>query len=295
MELCSEKEPFSAQLETVLPGLQSWQAATQQAVSAVNQKLDTALQSLSTIQESIHTGNRNHKIFIEESNGHLRREMASTLAQSLVTVAREIVQAAGLVVGGVGGETDKRMTPTPKMCEGLPIRALFPSEEAPIPPPVPVPAVDSVARTSPTAVRCHAQNTVDQVLNLADAVDHRQFRMAPRHEKLTDLYNECCGLDRFHDPHGGMCGRDKSFGSKWRRHMSGREKAHYSRTRRTLAAVESFAAQHKIEPLEACVALQVACESSRCSVANFVKYCQGEGLLTKKMARGKKNSTSNTN
>ena len=118
----------------------------------------------------------------------------------------------------------------------------------------------------------------------AGTVDFSAFRLALKQEQLVDLFNEWYGKDRYEDEHGGISGRDKKFGSAWRKHLSAQ---HHSRTRRTVEAVEAFAKEKQILPMEACIALQPAYEAVKCSVGNFVKNCQENGLLKKKGQRGK--------
>ena len=112
---------------------------------------------------------------------------------------------------------------------------------------------------------------------------HRSFRMVPKHNRLTDLYSEWCGLGRYKDDYGGIAGRDKLYKGRWRKHLHA---MHYSRAKRTVAAIEEFAKQHELQPLEACSSLEPAFEASKFSTGNFVQHCQAEGLLKRRKARG---------
>ena len=83
---------------------------------------------------------------------------------------------------------------------------------------------------------------------------------------------------------GGIRGRNKEFGTKWRKHL---DPQHYSCTARVVAAIEKYAADkdvpwgNAIEDLE-----KVYVDCKKC-VANMVFACQDMGLLNKKASRGK--------
>jgi hypothetical protein len=50
--------------------------------------------------------------------------------------------------------------------------------------------------------------------------DHHQFAMKVKYNNLSSLYQEWYGLGEYQDPHGGVAGRNKTYGSKWRQHIS---------------------------------------------------------------------------
>jgi len=114
--------------------------------------------------------------------------------------------------------------------------------------------------------------------------DHTVYSMEPRHKQLTDLWNEWHGLDRFCDGYGGIKGRDKKYKAKWRKHL---DNQHYSRTKRCVLGIETYAAQHKIKEEEALVVLQDVCVEEKFSVANLVRRFQQDGYLSKQSSRGK--------
>jgi hypothetical protein len=60
--------------------------------------------------------------------------------------------------------------------------------------------------------------------------------MIPKHQSLVRLWNEWNRLDEFEDEYGGICGREKQFGSKWRN--CGKVYCqHFSRTKRVIKAI----------------------------------------------------------
>jgi Transcriptional activator of glycolytic enzymes len=51
------------------------------------------------------------------------------------------------------------------------------------------------------------------------------YRMSKKHKTLEDMWDEWNGTGRFEDNFGGIKGRNKKCGSKWRKHL---EVQHYS-------------------------------------------------------------------
>ena len=56
--------------------------------------------------------------------------------------------------------------------------------------------------------------------NDPDDLEHRNYRLVPRHQTLTDMWNEWHGEEQYADSFGGIAGRDKLFGAKWRKHLN---------------------------------------------------------------------------
>ena len=108
--------------------------------------------------------------------------------------------------------------------------------------------------------------------------------MIPRHQTLEDMWNEWHGLSDFHDPLGGINGRNKEFGTKWRKHL---QPLQYSRTARVIDAIVKYATDNEVPWGNAIEALEPTFQECKGSVANMVLACQAKGLLSKKAPRGK--------
>jgi Transcriptional activator of glycolytic enzymes len=121
-----------------------------------------------------------------------------------------------------------------------------------------------------------------------DLARHATYRMKPKHRSLTDLYAEWVGDGEFADGYGGISGRNKRFGARWRKHLVSYI---YSRTERTVKGIMAFAEQEDITVYDACERLQESFVKCKYSVANFVVYLTSVGLLTKKKPRGKRNNS----
>jgi len=86
------------------------------------------------------------------------------------------------------------------------------------------------------------------------AEGQRGYEMHPR-KSLHEVYEEWHGLGDFDDGMGGVAGRDKKFGTKWRKHV---ESNHYSRSKGVVAAIEEYSKQKRILPAGACSELQMS-------------------------------------
>ena len=118
------------------------------------------------------------------------------------------------------------------------------------------------------------------------------FRMIVKHGSLSDLWNEWYGLENFDDGEGGIAGRNKKHGRKWRKHLSAQQ---YSRTQRVVQAINKYSEVHNVPTEEAVYDLEEAFANVGFSVAKMVDYCKAKGLLTAKLPRGKKKTREDDN
>jgi hypothetical protein len=103
--------------------------------------------------------------------------------------------------------------------------------------------------------------------------------MKPKHSNLKSLYKEWYGLGEFDDSFGGVDGRNKMCGSKWRSHI---DCQHYSRPMRVVQAIDGFSWREAVNELE-----PVFQEANK-SLANMVKKLQEKGIISKGKTRGVK-------
>jgi hypothetical protein len=99
------------------------------------------------------------------------------------------------------------------------------------------------------------------------------FRMKAKHSSLTGLMKEWFGLVEYADPLGGIqCRIDKCKSTtKWRKQCMIHPQ-HFSRTRRSVKAVEEFARQHGIDKMSAALKLEGAFSTCDKSVDGFVLW-----------------------
>jgi hypothetical protein len=113
------------------------------------------------------------------------------------------------------------------------------------------------------------------------------FRMKPKHLILLELVHEWYGTGDWYDGYGGIQGRNSRKDLKGWRAQCCINQMHYSRTERTVKAINEYATQNGIDKYQAALALQEIYQECKCSVSNFVTWAQSENLLAKKKARGR--------
>jgi hypothetical protein len=113
---------------------------------------------------------------------------------------------------------------------------------------------------------------------------HRTYTMRTKHKQLTELLSEWIGCGDFQDGFGGIEGRNKKFGAKWRKHLP---KYLYSRSERTIKGIRAYAQQGQISDMDACRELQHVYEQQKHNVKNMVDYFTRTNLIHKRKARGK--------
>ena len=102
--------------------------------------------------------------------------------------------------------------------------------------------------------------------------------MKYKHLTLSSLYDEWFGGGEFAtDHHGGIEGRNKEFGTKWRKHLN---QMQYSRAMRCVKAIQKYAEEQHMDDFDACVTLQTKYEACKCSPAKVVDLCKSEALCT---------------
>jgi Transcriptional activator of glycolytic enzymes len=245
--LQDEKSPLDANLESVLPGVHQWQQANFQAVNRLNDRVDAFAEVVATGINTLIT-----KLDLTEQQ---RAEQHNRLAQ-LLEFGSHVLRngpSAGCARTSVNTLTNGERSPV--------------SAESP---------AGETNDTAGTALIVSEDEDVDR---------HKTYRMRPRHQRLIELYQEWIGAGDFQDDHGGIEGRNKKFGAKWRQHLTTYV---YSRTERTIKGIRAYADRKGISAYDACEQLQEQYEKHcKCSVANMVTYFTSKDLLTKRKPRGK--------
>jgi len=144
------------------------------------------------------------------------------------------------------------------------------------------------------------QETMPQLLpviarevSMEASVTH--FRMASKHNNLSEMWDEWHGCGKWsEDIHGGIKGRNKKYGPKWRR-MSSITNQHHSRTKRIIDAIALNACRNKVPVSEVINGYEDAFAQCNRSVAAFVKFLQDTGSIPRQKSRGKTASPTGVN
>jgi len=109
--------------------------------------------------------------------------------------------------------------------------------------------------------------------------------MVHKHKSLVSMWNEWHGLQDFEDKFGGIIGRNKLCGKKWRGHLNCQQ---HSRTSRIIEAIEKHS-----EEGGNLADVDEWHGNANCSLFNCVEVLWTKGLIPKKAARGKVRTSSN--
>lgn len=255
LELSSQNDPLDANLEKVLPSLHEWHRINRDEMSNLKQ----AVATIDVKMSDVHTK-------IDDSFTEMKGVLISNRQQTKKELAGTFLEVAKYLVKDVGGELSDSTT----VADILGPSRMTPED--------PVDDTDPVQDTEPSSI---------------SETNNSLFRMKPKHLYLLELVHEWYGTGDWYDGYGGIQGRNGNKNLKGWRTQCCINQMHYSRTERTVKAVNEYANRNSIDKYQAAVALQESYERCKCSVANFVTWAQSEQLLEKKRARGKSTRTAN--
>jgi Transcriptional activator of glycolytic enzymes len=248
--LQEEKCPLDACLESVLPGVHQWHQANNQAVVRLVDRLDVFGEAVAGGINTLIT-----KIDrLEQQRIQNDRRLANMLEMGAHAFRND------------QQEPSQRSTTTANSFE-FEHGQKEPADSSPTCSPMQQGAVAAVLSECEDELKLHAS-----------------YRMRPKHRYLTSLYDEWMGFGEFSDEYGGIEGRNKKHGARWRKHLTPHI---YSRTARTVDGIRAYAAEQGMDIHDACATLQTHYEARKCSVANMVNYFMEINILDKKMRRGK--------
>jgi hypothetical protein len=249
-EIEDEKNPLDAQLEHVLPGIFAWHSAQ-------------------------HAATQRNALEI----GELRRSMENAFAQLQaaigspgpnVNVAQLLRSIADVMQNtGRGGDSS--------VCTDFVVN---PNKVA-----IYNTATGSITRVNlddNLDVRMDGDQDSNQDEQAEDVnheltLENSTFQMRLKHTSLVDMWDE------WNSP-GGVADHDKKFKAKWRKSISN---DHYSRTKRTIEGIKTYADQRKIHAQDAAREMDPWFQECKCSVSAMVRLLQEKELVAKKQARGR--------
>ena len=264
--VANEDNPLDANLEKVLPSLQHWHSANNQAVSNLAQEFEA---------------------FREECREHLRQSAGQSdeqRKQSDRRLAQSFIQIAQALMAGSNNQSG-RATSEDRLQAAMAMQEMGTLED--------VEFMDTDNSSVLGVLNMHSVGDIEnqEAREMEEAIDnvpcdhkdHRGFRMEARHKCLTDLWDEWHGLNNCSDKHGGIHGHDIKCDKKWRKHLSAHQ---HSQTKRIVYGVKAVADVHKITADESMERLAPHWDKCNHSVSNFIRHLQAINAVEKKKMRG---------
>jgi hypothetical protein len=140
-------------------------------------------------------------------------------------------------------------------------------------------ATENDTGTSEEAVSPRALSPPD------DTDSSRSYRMPKNFKSIDDIWDWWHGIEMFQDELGGVKGRNKQFGAKWRNHMEGQC---YSRTKCIVDAISAYAERNQLRIREATALINdwFVDPTVRQSLTKMKQLCIKKEILKKGKARG---------
>lgn len=265
--LQSSSDPIDASLETVLPGVHQRMQATQDALMANTAAVHAIDDRIDTLCDRIDLGLTNVVQHLDNERARSDRKIASAFLQVTTELLRD---TSGR--GHLGKETPAPSTPTNDTGTSTGTGTTVTDGTSP--------DVDMLLNTNspPSGNR--------SLFSSPGEPKYSNYRMAKKHKTLEDMWDEWNGTGRFADDDGGIKGRNKKYGAKWRKHL---EVQQYSRTKCIIQAVLNYADNHRVEVGEALSVMNkwyVEAPVSA-SLTKMKQLCVDKELLKKGKVRGK--------
>jgi len=274
--LANESSPLDANLEAVLPGIDQWHRANNAEIAKINANL-TGLNE--TIKAHLDNFSDNLEVQQEESD---RRMAHGLLDAARLLMARADAKATARKRSRDNEDDNENDegADNNNQCE--------------------MDNNDEEQQPDIFTEMMEEQETMPQLLpviarevSMEASVTH--FRMASKHNNLSEMWDEWHGCGKWsEDIHGGIKGRNKKYGPKWRR-MSSITNQHHSRTKRIIDAIALNACRNKVPVSEVINGYEDAFAQCNRSVAAFVKFLQDTGSIPRQKSRGKTASPTGVN
>ena len=250
--LANDECPLDARLEHVIPGLNQWHRANNQALGSLKDTLNDHMHGLTARLDRLQGG--------QVSIDHIRSEIARGLAQAAVVISPE------------------RRRPAPPNSTGrTPTNGLDELSEL-FGPPDPS---DAVGENAPVGPQDAVAQRTSEVAGSAGSGS--PYLMTPKHLTLRSLYEEWYGYGPYDDGNGGVHGRERRHGSKWRSHIN---KQFFSRTKRIVSAIDKYIETRNLSWEDAVADLEGEWTAANRSAYNMVQYFQEQGLILVARPRG---------
>ncbi|CAB9527252.1 hypothetical protein SEMRO_1965_G308250.1 [Seminavis robusta] len=267
--LATSSSPLDASLEKVLPGVHSRLVASHNATMLLGQTLGAKVDQLSQI--------------VVDGLAHLQHTTQATREETEKAVGFALVQTGRQLLGEeetAGGQFEET-SPTAASVDDTDLDLEDVIEE------VLATGQGNVAvEATPPRPPMPFGGTVPRVVGTHNSTpeDHRDYALTLKHSCLQDVHDEWFGSGKFaDDAFGGIDGRNRLHGAKWRKHL---DNGLFSYNKRLVEGVMYQSKLRKCQPDEVIREWEVLFEKQSFSVGNMVKYLQSQSLLKVGKPRG---------
>ena len=259
LALDSAQDPVDSRIDAVVPGLMKWHKNHQENFTKVLVELDSFKTQVNSKMDSISYDAKLDRLKQAHRISQTLERLSSSFTDSFESELREFEASA----------TSKRSATSTSTTDETP----------------------AVQAGDGDTLEYHQQFKKRNVSGEKELLFAAEMSMVTKHATLKDLWDEWFGLDAYHDGFGGVIGRENRFGSEWRKKMV--HSQHFSRTKRVISGIQSYAIQYGISDEAAIERLESTYEEFKCSLYNFFIFMQDNGHISKKARRGKSKSKSN--
>lgn len=243
--LANESNPMDADLERVLPGVHQRLNAHHSLLVGFQQDVDYKMDRLT---QTVASGFEKVTSITENWKAETDKMIGCTLVEAGTNLLR---QSSPMSPGGASVESHQptRMT--------------------------------QLAWQTPSQSK---QSTVSTRTTTSSPDEHSRYRMQMKHPTLLSVWKEWFGLDEYYDEFGGIDGRNKLHGTKWRKHLNGTS---YSKVSQLIKGINANAETNGMQPESVIAEWEGIFTACKHSANNMVKALQSLGKLKKLKQRGK--------
>ena len=252
--ISNDDSPLDAKLESVIPGLSRWQKVHDESLKRLHEAVSSVKTDVGGLEGSLDV------LRGQQTDGFvgLKEDLAKSFAHAAIAMSPSQLQK------------------TPP--SSPPKQFADPLDEA-------VHHFTAGTNDPPLLGQAPILGDTSQV-SIEEA---SMFTMRPRHKTLESLYCEFHGYSSAYghpgDALGGIYGRDRRFGPKWRKHFN---RQAFSRANRIVTFLDRWKDGRQISAIEAVAQFEPMWQDCKCSTATMVKLLQKKELLGVGKARGTK-------
>jgi hypothetical protein len=240
--LANESNPMDADLERVLPGINQRLNAQHSLLAGFQQQVDYKMDRLT---QTVAAGFEK----VTNITENWKEETDRIVGCSLVEAGTNLLRQSPTTSPGGADSMDMEFS-----------------------------AIKESATRTPTATETNSnsnrllpqigQSTTSGTSSTIKPEEHSRYRMSLKYPSLASVWNEWFGLEEYADEYGGINGRNKMHGSKWRKHL---ECTSYPKVAQLIKGINAFALDNQQQLEEIIAEWEGIFTASKRSVNNMVK------------------------